>query len=127
VDEQGRAIAGYSKSARHIVVNPLIHMDDILSTIVHEGQHAFDLARKIIPKGKAATLVDRTFAELRAWSAAAEFAHLNRLAASQSIQLFGEFPRELAITISRSYEKLQNISTSQMWEAIGRFMRESGR
>lgn len=116
------AAGGTTKSAGKISVNSTMHMDDVLSTIVHEGQHALDMARGIIPKPSAASLTERAFAELRAFSSAAQFAVQNNLTRAAAYGHARLAPRELAISIANSYPSLKAITDAELMQAVIRFM-----
>ena len=115
---------GTTSETGAVVVNNTMHMDDVLATLVHEGRHSLDIAGRIIPPPSAANQVDRLFAELRAFTAASEFARLNNLTGSSALQHAGMEVRALAMSIADSpaYATLNGMTDKQILGAIRRFL-----
>jgi hypothetical protein len=119
----GLNVAGTTRSASEIAVNSTMHMHDVLSTVVHEGRHALDISKGIIPSPGAASLGDHAFAELRAFSSASDFAKLNNLTHAEAFGLARLAPQELAINIAESYPHLKGITDGELMNALNRFLR----
>jgi hypothetical protein len=98
-----------------------MNIEEALATVVHEGRHALDIVQGIIPRPSSATLVDRAFAELRAFTAASEFAQLNNLTQAQAFRHAALGPKELLISIADSYKSLAGITNNQLQQALARF------
>jgi hypothetical protein len=100
-------------------------MDEVLATIVHEGQHALDMADDVIPLPGKATVPQTLFAELRAWSVAAEFAEKNALSGAQAFQVIGKTPLDLAVDLvdggGPGYKSLSKVTDPEMTEALNLF------
>jgi hypothetical protein len=95
----------------HITVNRTMNMDDILATLVHEGQHYLDMASELIPPPHLASMEQRLLAEARAHYRAAEFARLNDLVSAQAYRHAQVWPEVLleSIVQSPSYPFVNNI------------------
>jgi hypothetical protein len=79
------AIVGYSEGLKTITVNYERNIDDILTTIVHEGQHELDiLAKKFDLNNLSQYKIAK--AEFRAHKAQGEFAKLNNLKNASSFR-----------------------------------------
>ena len=68
-----------------IYVNSRLPMEDLLTTLVHEGRHQLDIASKVIPRynpgGRLSLL-----AEMRAWRDAGRFAAANDFTSVQAFR-----------------------------------------
>ncbi|MCW5801527.1 MAG: VCBS repeat-containing protein [Deltaproteobacteria bacterium] len=110
-----------------VAVNNRMHMDDVLHTIVHEGQHWLDILRGRIPIPTAATAVQQAEAELRAWWSAIKFAEANNMSTSALAKHFGLDPRDLLVRIltfyKRGAEALGNtVTDTEALEILSRFV-----
>ncbi|MBL9028167.1 MAG: VCBS repeat-containing protein [Myxococcales bacterium] len=117
-----------------IAISPFQSIREALGTIVHEGQHAQDIAKGVIPHpSDLAKLtgveqqVQRLFAEMRAWSAAGEFAAKNQLTETKAYQVGTQHPRELAINLADQYDTLKGMSDVQIGKALDQFHRWLGK
>ncbi len=102
-----------------MLINGRMHMEDILSNIVHEGRHTLDIANGLIPKSgaKGEKLL---FAEGRAHFDAAEFAKLNDFRNSQS---YGHSQVPLifvldAIVDGPAYKAIGPVTEPQRWRIL---------
>lgn len=107
IDAEFKALAGKAGAAvspGKILVNNTAHMQEVLSTLVHEGQHALDMGKGVIPLPGAANAADVAHAELRAFTSAIDFAKKNQFMESGLSQLFA-VPRggPMLHTIMRGY------------------------
>ena len=100
-----------------------MHMHDVLSTVVHEGRHALDIGKGVIPAPGAASLGEHAFAELRAFSESSKFAVLNNLDHAEAFRLARLGPQELAISIADSYPHLRGITDGELMDALNKFLR----
>jgi RHS repeat-associated protein len=98
-----REKAGFVARAGKMYINKTMSMDDILNTMVHEGTHALDLGKGIIPPFKSAGPLDVALAELRAFWNALKFAEKNGFAASGMGKFFGYSPASLLNALAMKY------------------------
>ena len=104
-----------------------MHMNEVLSTLVHEGRHALDVRAGVIPAANPGGAMS-LFAEMRAWSSSGNFAVRN--AFSNRHADYGglwQYPRELAINLgtSKEYRKQSRkiLTDAELEEAMGLFGR----
>jgi RHS repeat-associated protein len=107
---------GAAAGTGEITVNSSMNMDDILSTIVHEGRHELDVVAGTIPLPGLASPAQTALAEVRAFKAAAEFAKVNNLTNAASFRHAAMGIRELAISVVESYGL--KVTDAQLWNAI---------
>ena len=103
--------AGASGSPSQIILRPDMTMQDTLGVLVHEGQHALDMAAGIVPLPANATSVQRLLAEARSWSAELQFLRLNRFSQSASYELLNYNQTTLLISLGDSYLTAQVMNT----------------
>ena len=117
---------GSTVSATQIIVNNTMHMEDVLHTLVHEGQHALDIGNKVIPPPGLSfpgySLVSElAHAELRAFSSAIEFAQANQFATSGMTKLYNRSSMSLLVDIAVGYDF--TLSRAQTIDTLNRFLR----
>lgn len=110
------AKGGTAAGGGKIEINSSMNMDDILSTIVHEGRHELDMAAGTIPLPAVATDAQTALAELRAFRSAADFAKLNNLVKADAFKHAGADPSAVLVGIMDAY-KLQ-LTHADFWNAI---------
>ena len=122
-----RRFGGNASSGGRIYVNRTMNMDDVLSTLVHEGRHQLDKAANVIPWSNPGGAVS-IFAEMRAWSSSANFAAKNGFSNSHSaLNGMWRNPMGLAIDLGSSRQYFRQFggrpSDSTLFEAIEMFGR----
>ncbi|MEQ1506290.1 MAG: RHS repeat-associated core domain-containing protein [Myxococcota bacterium] len=117
-------VSGTAGSADSILVNNAMLLDDVVTTVIHEGKHALDMAAGTVPAPGMASLQEVALAELRAFTAEMEFAVANNLTTTRAYMNSGALgnPRLLAISIADAYPALKNITDSDLWKAVERFV-----
>jgi len=120
-------IAGTTATSGIIEINPLKRIEEAISTIVHEGQHAQDIATKTIPHPSAGvSIAERLFAELRAYTSAGEFAAKNGLRTTEAYKVVaGKNTQKLAFDLANSLEGLQKATRGEIEQALTWFKRGS--
>lgn len=91
---------GRTRGRGRITINPRGTLDQVVSTLVHEGQHDLDIVAGIVPPPDRATPFERALAEARAFWAEAQFARINKLVGSQAFSLVDKGPLELVIALA---------------------------
>jgi len=122
-------IAGTTATSRIIEINPWKRIEEAIPTIAHEGQHAQDIAAKVIPSPTAnVPIAERIFAELRAYTAGGEFAAKNGLTGTRAYSaISGKGPRELAEHIAHGMDEVAEVTKFHIDQAVGWFSRGSMR
>jgi RHS repeat-associated protein len=110
---------GFTSSAGKITINNTLHMEELVTTVVHEGQHAFDLAEKVI-RTSAVSKADILFAEMRAYLSAGRFAELNEFALEVR-RLVGMRPDDIAANIVAELDELIGLDYQSFLATIRRF------
>ncbi|MFV8755881.1 hypothetical protein ACNOYE_35460 [Nannocystaceae bacterium ST9] len=87
-----------------INVNRGIAADEGLTTTVHEGTHALDIAEGIVPSPSEQTPAERLFGEARAFKAEAEFAKLNELTGTRAYNNATKSAKDLLENIRFAYD-----------------------
>ncbi|MGC3971776.1 MAG: hypothetical protein QM775_31865 [Pirellulales bacterium] len=85
-----------------IQVNRTMSMDDILTTLVHEGRHKLDMVAGVIPTRNPGGVLSLV-AELRAWKDSGRFAKANQFVRTSDYRFADMGWREMAIELENSY------------------------
>ncbi|MFV8755892.1 hypothetical protein ACNOYE_35525 [Nannocystaceae bacterium ST9] len=111
----GQPVKGTSTKNK-INVNRGIAADEGLTTTVHEGTHALDIAEGIVPPPSAQTPAETLLGEARAFKAEAEFAELNNLTGTSAYRNAAMSPRQLLNEIRHVYGLL--VTTDELAEIL---------
>jgi RHS repeat-associated protein len=114
----GTVKKGGCNSGNVISIRPGLNEHDLLTTLIHEGQHAMDI-RAGMPLFENASLFEKAKAEARAFGAEIAYMEANSLVKASQWNLTKMGAREAWISIANSYPDFMALSDAEFIECIG--------